>query len=439
MNKTVYISSTSEDLEDERKAAFEAARGAGLEPIGMEYYGAAGRPPLAKCLEDARSCDFYIGILAWRYGSLPPGQTKSFTQLEYEAAGKAGAERFLFLSADHDAWPADLRDADPAAIRSFRERVSADNLCAGFKDPASLNQQILIAFAQHFQGRRRRRRRGGVPPLLPYYCDRLPQLDELRGPLSAHAAAGRGRPLVCMVHGDRGQAHSEFVDCVSSRYLAELMGRDADEVTVRAVDVPWSPGATDPAAAFRRRVGCEVLRDGSLVSVSEADLRDALLAVSGDGPTLVRVQFPVRNWREDERRGLEDVTRFWLGREWPELVHPLVLVFFFEYPTAGDGLLVRLLPSGRRRAGVEQALERLPGRVHPGPGYTLLPELGDVQLELARHWARNEAPGLIGRVPLEAEVNAAYGGATELPMEQLAGKLREILEDKLKNMEADHG
>ena len=84
----IYISSTYEDLKNHRHAVYKKLRQLGHDVIAMEDYAASDARPLDKCLEDVSRCDVYIGLFAWLYGYVPPGQDKSITQLEYECAIK---------------------------------------------------------------------------------------------------------------------------------------------------------------------------------------------------------------------------------------------------------------------------------------------------------------------------------------------------------------
>jgi hypothetical protein len=96
----IYVSSTFSDLQDYRKAVSLALRRLGHEDVAMEYYGAEDKRPLDRCLEDAGSCDAYVGIFAWRYGYVPatgnPDQL-SITELEYRRAKAAGKACLIFL------------------------------------------------------------------------------------------------------------------------------------------------------------------------------------------------------------------------------------------------------------------------------------------------------------------------------------------------------
>lgn len=62
----------------------------------MERFTASERPTVESCERSARECDIYVGIVAHRYGWIPDGQEVSITELEYNAAKKAGRPRLMF-------------------------------------------------------------------------------------------------------------------------------------------------------------------------------------------------------------------------------------------------------------------------------------------------------------------------------------------------------
>ncbi|MCU0875173.1 MAG: DUF4062 domain-containing protein [Pirellulaceae bacterium] len=93
----VFISSTAEDLAAHREAARDAAIGAGMLPIMMEYFVASGEhPPLEACLGKVSEADLLVVVVAHRYGWVPPDQgadpPKSITWLECEQAASEGKE-----------------------------------------------------------------------------------------------------------------------------------------------------------------------------------------------------------------------------------------------------------------------------------------------------------------------------------------------------------
>ena len=93
----IYLSSTFADLETARAAVTKTLRRAGHEVVEMEEYVATDERPLDKCLADVASCDAYVGIIAWLYGYVPPGQASSITELEFREARRLGKSTLLFL------------------------------------------------------------------------------------------------------------------------------------------------------------------------------------------------------------------------------------------------------------------------------------------------------------------------------------------------------
>ena len=88
----IYISSTYSDLVEHRQRVYDILRKMRYDVIAMEDYVATDQRPLDKCLADVASCHIYVGIFAWRYGYIPPGQKRSITELEYRQAGQSGLE-----------------------------------------------------------------------------------------------------------------------------------------------------------------------------------------------------------------------------------------------------------------------------------------------------------------------------------------------------------
>jgi len=146
----LYLSSTLSDLEDERRAVKEVLSG---DYTVVESYEADSRPLWQSCVADVASCTIYIGIVGLRYGFVPPGQGKSITELEFDAALEKGLRCFVFVK-DAAAVPvpfADLytQEIDPALIKAFRERLSsgANNIprAALFTTADDLKVKVLKA------------------------------------------------------------------------------------------------------------------------------------------------------------------------------------------------------------------------------------------------------------------------------------------------------
>jgi len=84
---TLYLSSALSDLKAERDAVKEALGG---RYRIVESYEADPGPLWQSCITDVQGCAAYVGIIGLRYGFVPPEQTKSITELEFDAASAAG-------------------------------------------------------------------------------------------------------------------------------------------------------------------------------------------------------------------------------------------------------------------------------------------------------------------------------------------------------------
>ncbi|MGA2741894.1 MAG: SUMF1/EgtB/PvdO family nonheme iron enzyme, partial [Bryobacteraceae bacterium] len=114
----VFISSTSEDLEEHREMAAQAALAIGFSPRYMKYFPASGHlPSLPACLQKVDEAEVVVVLVAHRYGWVPDDASnpdhKSITWLECHHARHAnnGKEVLAFLVDEKYAWPAELKES----------------------------------------------------------------------------------------------------------------------------------------------------------------------------------------------------------------------------------------------------------------------------------------------------------------------------------------
>lgn len=103
MPRTVFVSSTFVDLQTHRKAVWETLATFDVTVRGMEQFGARTETPLETCLIEVDQSDIYVGIIAFRLGSIEAASGKSFTQLEYERAVELSKEVFIYLIDEENA------------------------------------------------------------------------------------------------------------------------------------------------------------------------------------------------------------------------------------------------------------------------------------------------------------------------------------------------
>ena len=92
----------------------------GFQLVKMEDFGARDANAKDLCARLVRECDLLVGLMGHYYGSCPPGETISFTELEYRTATAAGLPRLMFVAPDDFPIPARLRESDASFERQQR-------------------------------------------------------------------------------------------------------------------------------------------------------------------------------------------------------------------------------------------------------------------------------------------------------------------------------
>ena len=139
----VFISSTYTDLLEARQEVMQALLELDCIPAGMELFPAADDDQWTLIKQVIDDCDYYVVIIAGRYGSPGPGG-KSFTQLEYEYAIFQGKPVIAFLHKDPGKLPADSTERDPRQaekLEKFR-KLAKEKLVRYWTTPADLGSVV---------------------------------------------------------------------------------------------------------------------------------------------------------------------------------------------------------------------------------------------------------------------------------------------------------
>ena len=121
---SVFVSSTYEDLKEERQEVVNTLLQMDCFPIGMEYFNASDQTQweMIKSLID--ESDYYILIIAGRYGSVEPTSGKSYTQMEYEYARMKGVPTIAFIHEHPEDIPNKFTESEHVAeLEQFKEEV----------------------------------------------------------------------------------------------------------------------------------------------------------------------------------------------------------------------------------------------------------------------------------------------------------------------------
>jgi hypothetical protein len=127
----VFISSTYEDLVEERQTATWAIMKLGHIPSGMEAFTAKndrGWETIQRTIDDS---DYYVLIVAGRYGAVEPQWGMSWTEHEYEYAVSKGLPVLAFIR-DDSTVTRDKQDRNPQQqrrLQKFVEKIRSSHLC----------------------------------------------------------------------------------------------------------------------------------------------------------------------------------------------------------------------------------------------------------------------------------------------------------------------
>ena len=146
--RIVMISSTARDLPKHREQVRLACIRAEFEPREMmEHLTAEDASAVDVSLRMVEDADVHLGILAYRYGTIPPGAEISITEMEYDRAIKLEKPRLIFfIDKDHPVTIAEV-DTGPSAakLEALKKRIGDQRVAASFKSPEDLRAHVIEA------------------------------------------------------------------------------------------------------------------------------------------------------------------------------------------------------------------------------------------------------------------------------------------------------
>jgi uncharacterized protein DUF4062 len=119
----IFVSSTCEDLKEERAEVIKACLHMGHIPVGMQMFNAANEEQWAVITRTIDPCDYCVVIVARRYDSTTL-KGISFTEKEYDCAVSRGVPGPGFIIDENASWSANWIDKEHAAVKRMEERSS---------------------------------------------------------------------------------------------------------------------------------------------------------------------------------------------------------------------------------------------------------------------------------------------------------------------------
>lgn len=143
----VFISSTYTDLIEERIAAVQCLLDNDCIPVGMEQFPASGMSQMEYIRKMLDDCDYYLLILAGRYGSIDSDGI-GFTEKEFDYASGKGIPIMSFVIKDTGKLPNDKCEQSEKLrkkLEEFRKKVCEKRLVKMYSDIGELKTGITTA------------------------------------------------------------------------------------------------------------------------------------------------------------------------------------------------------------------------------------------------------------------------------------------------------
>lgn len=150
---SIFISSTYEDLKEERQALVGVALENNFIPVGMEQFHAAPTSQWTVITKMIDECDFYLLVIGGRYGSIDEETGISYTEKEYNYAKSRGLPVLILIKqssaiAESEKDTGDDKYEKMQRLDHFRKRVKNDkNTVDFFTDLNSLKYAASSTFS----------------------------------------------------------------------------------------------------------------------------------------------------------------------------------------------------------------------------------------------------------------------------------------------------
>ena len=145
----VFVSSTYEDLREERQQVIQALLELDCIPAGMELFPAADEEQWEFIKRVIDECDYYLVIVGGCYGSTDSTGI-SYTEKEYDYAVERGKPVIGFYHENPGLIPSNKCEDDPqnkTKLHDFSEKIKR-RLCKSWKSAEDLSGKVSRSIAQ---------------------------------------------------------------------------------------------------------------------------------------------------------------------------------------------------------------------------------------------------------------------------------------------------
>lgn len=146
----IFVSSTYMDLKNERQVAINAIMKLRQIPAGMELFSATGENQFEMIKPIIFESDYYLLIVAGKYGSVCRDTGLSYTEMEYDFAVQNHKRIIAFVHDDPDNLPSndrEITDKMRKKLKKFRKKVMENKMVKVWHDKTDLFQSIPISIS----------------------------------------------------------------------------------------------------------------------------------------------------------------------------------------------------------------------------------------------------------------------------------------------------
>jgi Domain of unknown function (DUF4062) len=144
---SVFVSSTYDDLREERAEVQKALLKLHCLPVGMELFGSADEETWEFIKRRIAECDYYVVVVAGRYGSVA-AEGLSYTEKEYDYARELKKPVLAFVHGDRGSIPNNETESDPAMrskLEDFIRKVRQSPV-SFFSNSHNLATEVTVSF-----------------------------------------------------------------------------------------------------------------------------------------------------------------------------------------------------------------------------------------------------------------------------------------------------
>lgn len=149
----VFVSSTYKDLADERAAVTQCLLEMGCIPVGMEQFPASDMSQMDYIEMMLDDCDYYVLILAGKYGSCDSDGI-GFTEKEYDYAISKGIPVMSYVIRDAGKLineKCETTGSGRKKLQAFRTKVCSGKLVKFYTDIGSLQAAVAVSLNRCIQ------------------------------------------------------------------------------------------------------------------------------------------------------------------------------------------------------------------------------------------------------------------------------------------------